>query len=181
MLAVGVQEAGAVFGDAEHALEPVDSRVAFESVQGELQTVGAFEQAHPFSSRPCTWCQRSKVDWARRPSWIGASSTADQQVLCAFTSLRAASHKWIRRRRSEGESGLLDRSSRPRTTPHGTTAATEARVCRLSQTRRIGPARPGPILGLPASTVHRLLTRHGLNRLGFLDGPNRTNHPPLRT
>ncbi|MFJ6008144.1 IS481 family transposase, partial [Streptomyces halstedii] len=32
-------------------------------------------------------------------------------------------------------------------------------------------ARIGPILGLPASTVHRVLVRHGLNRLAWLDRP----------
>ena len=31
---------------------------------------------------------------------------------------RPTAHKWIRRWRSEGESGLIDRSSRPRSTPH---------------------------------------------------------------
>ncbi|MFJ6982916.1 MULTISPECIES: IS481 family transposase [unclassified Streptomyces] len=84
---------------------------------------------------------------------------------------RPTAHKWIRRWHSEGESGLLDRSSRPRTTPHRTAAATEARVCRLRQERKLGPARIGPILGLPASTVHRILTRHRLNRLAHLDRP----------
>ncbi|MFE3858606.1 IS481 family transposase [Streptomyces griseorubiginosus] len=84
---------------------------------------------------------------------------------------RPTAHKWIRRWRSEGESGLTDRSSRPHRTPHRTSAPTEARVCRLRQDRKFGPARIGPILGLSASTVHRILTRHGLNRLAFLDRP----------
>ncbi|MFF4694097.1 IS481 family transposase, partial [Streptomyces sp. NPDC001307] len=84
---------------------------------------------------------------------------------------RPTAHKWIRRWHSEGESGLIDRSSRPRRTPHRTAAATEAQVCRLRQDRKLGPARIGPILGLPASTVHRILARHGLNRLAFLDRP----------
>ncbi|GAA2626874.1 IS481-like element IS1649 family transposase [Streptomyces vastus] len=84
---------------------------------------------------------------------------------------RATAHKWIDRWRSEGEAGLIDRSSRPRTTPHRTPARVEARVCRLRQTRKLGPARIGPILGLRASTVHRVLARHGLNRLAFLDRP----------
>jgi transposase InsO family protein len=69
------------------------------------------------------------------------------------------------------QSRLHDRSSRPRTTPHRTSAATEARVCQLRQARKLGPARLGPILGLPASTAHRILVRHGLNRLAFLDRP----------
>jgi hypothetical protein len=84
---------------------------------------------------------------------------------------RPTAHKWIRRWRCEGESGPIDRSSRTRRTPHRTTPATEARVCRLRQDRKLGPARIGPILGLPASTVHRILTRHGLNRLALLDRP----------
>ncbi|AYV28900.1 Restriction endonuclease [Streptomyces sp. ADI95-16] len=35
--------------------------------------------------------------------------------------------------------------------------------------RKLGPARIGPILGLPASAVHRILARHGLDRLAWLD------------
>ncbi|MGY0485842.1 IS481 family transposase [Streptomyces sp. WG-D5] len=84
---------------------------------------------------------------------------------------RATAHKWLRRWRSGGEAGLHDRSSRPRTTPHRTASAVEARVCRLRTDRKLGPARIGPILDLPASTVHRVLTRHRLNRLAWLDRP----------
>ncbi|MEV8321531.1 IS481 family transposase, partial [Streptomyces sp. NPDC059900] len=84
---------------------------------------------------------------------------------------RVTAHKWVRRWRAEGGQGLHDRSSRPRTTPHRTPATTEEQVCRLRQDRKLGPARIGPILGLPASTTHRILTRHGLNRLAFLDRP----------
>ncbi|MGI5440236.1 IS481 family transposase [Streptomyces shenzhenensis] len=84
---------------------------------------------------------------------------------------RPTAHKWIRRWRSEGESGLFDRSSRPHTTPHRTSAAAEALDCRLRKDRTFGPARLGPILGIPASTVHRILTRHSLNRLAHLDRP----------
>jgi transposase InsO family protein len=84
---------------------------------------------------------------------------------------RPTAHKWIRRWRAEGEAGLHDRSSKPRTTPHRTPPALEARVCRLRTDRKLGPARIGPVLGLPASTVHRILARHGLNRLAWLDRP----------
>ncbi|MFJ6908600.1 IS481 family transposase, partial [Streptomyces griseoluteus] len=84
---------------------------------------------------------------------------------------RVTAHKWVRRWRAEGEPGLHDRSSRPRTTPHRTPATVEDQVRRLRQDRKLGPARIGPILGLPASTVHRILVRHGLHRLAFLDRP----------
>ncbi|WP_261958447.1 IS481 family transposase [Streptomyces nigrescens] len=84
---------------------------------------------------------------------------------------RPTAHKWMRRWRAEGEMGLEDRSSRPHTTPHRTRPDIEDRVCTLRQTRKLGPARIGPILALPASTVHRILTRHGLHRLAWLDRP----------
>ncbi|KOU41758.1 transposase [Streptomyces sp. WM6373] len=91
---------------------------------------------------------------------------------------RATAHKWIRRWRAEGEAGLHDRSSRPASTPHRTSGEVEAQVCRLRTGRKLGPARIGPVLGLPASTVHRILTRHGLNRLAWLDRP--TGQPVRR-
>ncbi|MFI6377799.1 IS481 family transposase, partial [Streptomyces sp. NPDC050546] len=84
---------------------------------------------------------------------------------------RPTAHKWLRRWRAEGEPGLHDRPSRPHTTPHRTPAAVEDRVCLLRRERKLGPARIGPILGLPASTVHRVLARHGMSRLSFLDRP----------
>ncbi|WP_328681968.1 IS481 family transposase [Streptomyces sp. NBC_00322] len=84
---------------------------------------------------------------------------------------RPTAHKWMRRWRTDGDAGLHDRSSRPHTTPHRTAPEVEARVCELRQARKLGPARIGPILGLPASTVHRILTRHGLHRLAWLDRP----------
>ncbi|MET8572621.1 IS481 family transposase [Streptomyces sp. NPDC004783] len=84
---------------------------------------------------------------------------------------RATAHKWLSRWRTEGEAGLHDRSSRPHRVPHRTAATVEERVCRLRQERKLGPARLGPILGLSASTVHRILARHRLNRLAFLDRP----------
>ncbi|WP_328296787.1 IS481 family transposase [Streptomyces sp. NBC_00435] len=87
---------------------------------------------------------------------------------------RATAHKWMRRWRAEGEAGLHNRSSRPRTTPHRTSTEVEARVCELRRARKLGPARIGPVLGLPASTVHRILTRHNLHRLAWIDRPTGT-------
>ncbi|MGY3199946.1 transposase InsO family protein [Streptomyces sp. TE5632] len=82
---------------------------------------------------------------------------------------RTTAHKWVRRFAAEGDAGLHDRPSRPHTIPHRTPAPTEAEVCRLRRERKLGPARIGPVLGMPALTVHRVLTRHRLNRLAFLD------------
>ena len=97
---------------------------------------------------------------------------------------RQCAHKWWRRYRNEGVAGLQDRSSRPRRCPHQTPAQVERRIVALRQSRRLGPARLAGIVGVPASTVHRVLVRHGLNRLSWMDRPTgrvirriHTDHP----
>jgi transposase-like protein len=70
---------------------------------------------------------------------------------------RATAYKWLARYRAEGSAGLLDRSSRPRSCPSRTDPATEAAILALRRDRRLGPARIAGILGLNASTVHRVL------------------------
>jgi transposase InsO family protein len=82
---------------------------------------------------------------------------------------RQCAHKWWRRYRDEGVSGLQDRSSRPRSCPHRTPACVERRVVALRQSRRVGPARLAGVVGLPPATVYRILRRHGLNRLAWMD------------
>jgi transposase InsO family protein len=47
----------------------------------------------------------------------------------------------------------------------------ERRIVALRQSRKLGPARLAGIVGVPASTVHRLLVRHGVNRLAWMDRP----------
>jgi transposase InsO family protein len=41
----------------------------------------------------------------------------------------------------------------------------------LRRSRKLGPARIAALVGLPASTVYRVLCRHGLNRLAWMDWP----------
>jgi transposase InsO family protein len=91
---------------------------------------------------------------------------------------RATAYKWLARYRAEGIAGLADRSSRPRTSPHRTDPVTEAAVVALRRDRRLGPARIAGILGLNPSTVHRVLTRHGVPHLAWLDRP--TGQPVRR-
>jgi transposase InsO family protein len=84
---------------------------------------------------------------------------------------RQSAHKWWSRYRTEGAAGLRDRSSRPWSCPHRTPARVERRIVALRQSRKLGPARLAGIVGVPASTVHRILVRHGINRLRWLDRP----------
>jgi transposase InsO family protein len=84
---------------------------------------------------------------------------------------RQCAHKWWRRYQAEGPGGLVDRSSRPRSCPHQTPARVERRIVALRQSRRLGPARLAGLVDVPASTIHRVLVRHGLNRLRWMDRP----------
>ena len=84
---------------------------------------------------------------------------------------RQTAHKWWGRYCEEGEAGLVDRSSRPYSCPHQTSSRVERRIVALRQSRKLGPARLAGIVGVPASTVHRVLVRHGVNRLRWMDRP----------
>ncbi len=73
---------------------------------------------------------------------------------------RTCVHKWITRYETEGEAGLIDRSSRPHTMPTRTPAAVETRIVALRLRSRRGPDWLGAELGVPARTVSRVLRRH---------------------
>lgn len=84
---------------------------------------------------------------------------------------RPTAHKWWRRFLAEGVAGLVDRSSRPLRSPRRVPVRVERRIERLRRREKLGPVRIGLRLGVPASTVHRVLTRLGLARLAWLDRP----------
>jgi transposase InsO family protein len=100
-----------------------------------------------------------------------ASGRPVAHVAAEMGVARKTADKWWQRWLAEGEAGLEDRSSRPHRCPHQTPARVEARIVRLRQRRKLGPARIASIVGMPASTVHRVLCRHGLNRLAWMDRP----------
>ncbi|MBP2367545.1 hypothetical protein JOF36_003241 [Pseudonocardia parietis] len=67
--------------------------------------------------------------------------------------------RWAGRYREDGEAGLEDRSGRPRHSPARTPTRTERRIIKIRVPRRWGPDRIGFLLGVAASTVHRVLAR----------------------
>lgn len=67
---------------------------------------------------------------------------------------------WIVRYASEGDAGLVTRSSRPHTTPTRTSAEVEQHVLTARAIDRSGPDVLGPKVGVPARTVSRILRRH---------------------
>jgi transposase InsO family protein len=86
----------------------------------------------------------------------------------------ATGHKWIRRFRTEGPEGLVDRSSRPRRTPMRLSQAREQAILAYRERTLEGPHRIGWALGEAPATVHRVLRRLGAPRLRDLDRPTRT-------
>ncbi len=82
--------------------------------------------------------------------------------------------RWYARWCEEGEAGLEDRSSRPWTSPNQTDPDIEARVVALRREHKVGPVQlVGKLaeenITLPASTIYRILVRHGVSRLRDLD------------
>jgi transposase InsO family protein len=84
---------------------------------------------------------------------------------------RTTAYRWWTRYQQLGEAGLVDRPSIPMRSPRRTAARLEQRILRLRRRERLGPARIAARLGVPASTVHRVLVRHQMNRLAWLDRP----------
>jgi transposase InsO family protein len=81
--------------------------------------------------------------------------------------------KWAHRYREEGPAGMSDRSSARHTQSARTPAPVVRKIVHLRWKQRLGPVRIGAKLSMPASmpasTVHAVLVRCGLNRLTHID------------
>ena len=84
--------------------------------------------------------------------------------------------RWSRRYRAVQAAGrtptsrdMADISSRPHRSPTRTRRRTEMKVKHLRTKRRFGPVQIAGRVGIPASTVHRILVREGMNRLDHMD------------
>ncbi len=75
--------------------------------------------------------------------------------------------KWVARYRAEGEEGLLDRSSAPRTVANRTDERRIAAIAALRRLRMTGPE-IAETLGMALSTVSGILTSLGMGRIGRL-------------
>jgi transposase InsO family protein len=75
--------------------------------------------------------------------------------------------KWVARFRAEGELGLLDRSSAPRTVANRTSEDRVEAIAALRRLRFTG-AQLAELFAMPETTVSGILTRIGMGRLGRL-------------
>jgi transposase InsO family protein len=107
--------------------------------------------------------RRLLVERVRRQGWAVAHAAK------AMGISRQCAHRWVARFDAQGEAGLLDRSSRPRSSPRRTSAPVEAAILAARREHRRGQDWLGPELGVPARTVSRVLRRHGVPYLRLLD------------
>jgi transposase InsO family protein len=90
--------------------------------------------------------------------------TLAEAAAAAEVSVRCA-RKWVRRYLAEGELGLLDRSSAPRSVANRTDERRVEAIAALRRLRFTG-AEIADTLGMALSTVSGILTRIGMGRLG---------------
>jgi transposase InsO family protein len=90
------------------------------------------------------------------------------EAAAEFKLRRQSAAKWVRRFRTEGCSGLRDRSSRPHQSPRRTSAERSTEVERLRRQRWTG-VRIALATGLSRATVSRILTRRRLNKIRMLE------------
>jgi len=88
-----------------------------------------------------------------------------------FGISRRAFYKWKQRYDTHGEAGLYDRARTPHRSPRSTPREVVSKILYLRQHYHFGPARIAAYLQrfhrltVASSSVHRILCRHGLNRL----------------
>src|SRR3954452_22503997 len=107
----------------------------------------------------------------RRVLEQGWSLTAAAEA--AGVSERTCS-KWLGRYRAEGEAGLLDRSSGPRSVPHRTSEQAVQAIVTLRRLRMTA-AEIAECVPIPVSTISAVLLRVGLGKLSRLEPPEPPN------
>jgi transposase InsO family protein len=92
----------------------------------------------------------------------------DQASRAAGVS-RQTARKWRTRYSLEGETGLLDRSSRPRRSPRKLPESREQLLVELRREHRLTALALAELTGIPRSTIGRILRRHRLSRARQLE------------
>ena len=101
------------------------------------------------------------------------------RVCRRFGISRKSFYKWKRRHSEHGDAGLCDRPRTPQRSPRATAREVVSKILYLRQHYHFGPSRIAAYLQrfhrieIAGSSVHRILTRHGMNRL-----PANQKHQP---
>jgi transposase InsO family protein len=116
--------------------------------------------------------QARLVAWRLRVLRHATEEPGHVSATCRYFGLsRKTFYKWKGRFDAHGEAGLGDRSRTPHRSPRATPAAVVSKILYLRQQYHFGPTKIAHYLkrfhqiSIAGSTVHRLLIRHGMNRL----------------
>jgi transposase InsO family protein len=130
----------------------------------------------------------TKGEQARLTAWRlkVLQQAADERnvarVCRRFGISRKSFYKWKRRHAEHGDAGLCDRPRTPQRSPRATAREVVSKILYLRQHYHFGPSRIAAYLQrfhqitIAGSSVHRILTRHAMNRL-----PANQKHQPHRT
>ena len=125
----------------------------------------------PHANAPLSELGRLKLARFHVESGSTIRATAERFQVSTTTVIR-----WSRRYREVLDAGrrptsrdMVDVSSRPHRSPNATRPRLVRKVKHLRVSRRLGPVQIAGRVGIPASTVHAILVRQGLNRLAHMD------------
>jgi transposase len=93
------------------------------------------------------------------------AGTSPRAAAAACGASRATGYRLWRRFQEGGWAALLDRPPVPRRQPRRLTVGAEAEILEARSYAQAGPVIVGALLGRPASTVWKVLRRHGRSRL----------------
>jgi transposase InsO family protein len=109
---------------------------------------------------------RLRHSWEARCRLVGLvlSGLSPQAASTACGMSRSTAYRLLRRYHEAGWDGLRDRPPIARHSPHRLSAEAEAQILALRQQTGWGPRSLSAALGRPASTIWRVLRRHGVSR-----------------
>jgi transposase len=173
-----LQEAvGGIGSQVESIADAIERNIA-EPLAELTETAGYAASAASAAEDAATTVSRDVYEFERLvvlPTYVGdAARRRDMCVVDDGWSLRRAAERfqtspqtagrWAARYRRRDQSrpaieAMTDRPSRPRRSPRATRRPLVRKICHLRRKRGWGPARIAHRLGMPASTVHRVLCR----------------------
>jgi len=127
----------------------------------------------------------TKAEQARLVAWRSkvlqqAADVRNVARVCRrFGISRKSFYKWKRRHTEHGDAGLCDRPRTPQRSPRATATEVGSKIRYLRQHDHFGPGRIAAYvlrfhrIKIAGSSVHRILTRHGMKRL-----PANQKHQP---
>jgi transposase len=133
----------------------------------------------------------SKAEQTRLMAWrlrvlqeADASARSVARTCRRFGLSRRTFYKWRGRYKQHGAAGLCDRPRTPQRSPHETPRDVVRKILYLRQHYHFGPGKIADYLkrfhriAIAGSSVHRILARHGMNRLPANQKHGVTGRPP---